>query len=284
MEIGHNYLIDEKYNQAIPYFKKSLELLENNETKEAQLLIINCQYAIGEAYFALNKVDEALERFNTAFDQIKFHGENNPLMLTKLFEKLALVHTNKNEHKTALGYFIKSMEIKKEKGDSDQISLVESMSNISKSYFEMGNTFQSIEYYNKSITLLENWVNKTTQQDYSVIKVRVNIAPLQYVLKRFDDCAENLEKAEEIIKSFQESKSDFKKKAAEDAISIKFWKGGLKLALEQSDEAFDCYKAALDLSLKHYGEFHPKFQTLYANVYKIHFIAGKKFERLNSKA
>jgi len=281
MQKGQEYLAEEKYNEAIPYFKKSLELLEETQTVEAQLLSSNCQFAIGEAYFALDKVNEALERYRSSLDHIK-HNENNSKMLGEIYEKLGLAHISKKEHKAALDYFMKTLKIKEEQMPEDVASIADITSHVSKAYFEMGNTSKSLEYYNKSIDLLKK--PHLTKEDYSVLKTRVNLLPLQYVLKKYKDCEENLKNAEESVKRFKENANALKKKADADEISIKFWKGGLKLALEQSDEAFDCYKAALDLSLKHYGEFHPKFQTLYANVYKIHFIAGKKFERFNSKA
>ena len=272
MEAGQKYFESEKYIEAIPYFKKCIEILQDKPSQETQALQSKCYFYIGESYLSISKYEEALEKYESSLNILENCQQKCQLLLTKINERLALAYDFQEKPKLALDHFVKTLRLKQQAPDEDQVSIADTLASIAAIYFKLGNSNKFTEYYNKAIKILEKCDKIRNSQ---VLKVRIKLAPLQYNLCLYDDFAHNIKEAEKKLESIKQHKEANHQEIAENAISISYWKGSLNFALENYEEAFGFYNSALDMSLKHYGKHHPKFQSFYSNIYWLNFMAGK---------
>jgi len=270
MEVGQKYFEREKYVEAIPYFKKCIEVLSNKQNQEA--LQSECFFYIGESYLAISKFEEALEKYEHSLSILENCEQKCQKLLIKVNERLALVYDYQERPKLALDYFVKALELKQQTLQEDQVSIADTMANIASIYFKLGNSAKLEEYYQKATKLLEICSKQDTQRGSGILEIRIKLAPLQYNLQLYEDFAQNLKEAEKKLALIEKRNST---QIAENRISINYWKGSLNFALKQYDEAFSFYNNALDMSLRHYGKLHPKFQSFYSNIYWLNFMAGK---------
>jgi len=268
MEVGQKYFEREKYIEAIPYFKKCIEVLSNKKNQET--LQSECFFYIGESYLAINKYEEALEKYEHSLSLLENCEQKCQMLLIKVNERLALAYDFQERPKLALNHFVKALELKQQVSHENNISVADTLTNIASIYFKLGNSKKLEEYYERAIKLLESCSDEDMQRSSGILKIRIKLAPLQYNLQLYEDFAENLKEAELALIGERNSSQ-----VAENKISINYWKGSLNFALKNYDEAFSFYNNALDMSLKHYGKLHPKFQSFYSNIYWLNFMAGK---------
>jgi len=273
MDAGQKYLECEKYIEAIPYFKKCIEILQNKPSQEAQALQSKCYFYIGESYLSINKYEEALEKYESSLNILENCQQKCQILLAKINERLALTYDFQEKPKLALHHLTKTLRLKQQAQDEDQVSIADTLASIAAIYFKLGNSNKFEEHYNKAIKILEKCDKIKSSH---VLKVRIKLATLQYNLRLYDDFARNIEEAEKKLESIkQHNETATHQEIAENAISINYWKGSLSFALENYEEAFGFYNNALNMSLKHYGKHHPKFQSFYSNIYWLNFMAGK---------
>ena len=125
-EMGHHYLRERKYADALMYFKDALaintEILQNNN--------VDVHVHIGRAYQRMNEFEDALNHY---FLFIEDKNSNSNLELkTMAFGNVAKIYREMGNFKLAYNYRLKALQICEELPDS---------LGIARSLYEIGNIF-----------------------------------------------------------------------------------------------------------------------------------------------
>ncbi len=223
-----------KYNEAIDYHKKSLNLYRNNHlitTKEKAKNLSACYNNIALIQSKIGNYNEALRNFlySLRIDDLL----RDSLGVSISYSNIGIIHREQGNYDKAIEYYFKSLEIaKKIKNDyrisacnnniglayyykkdykkailyisksleynekeGDSYRKASCYNNLGNIYLEMNNPEKSLNYYKKSLELRTNIGDKE-----GIASVYGNIAALEQKLNRLDESIENADKSLQISK------------------------------------------------------------------------------------
>ncbi len=141
----HFYDRGSYYNEALEYFKKSLELREDVGDKNG---ITSSLYAIGEAYKKQEDYTNALQYFQKCLELSKKIG--NRYNIANAYEGIGDIHIKGKKYEEAFGYYEKSLKIFEEFGESFQRAAL---------HIRYGDYYKKIRQYESALWHLDTAFN-----------------------------------------------------------------------------------------------------------------------------
>jgi len=183
-----------KYNEALEYFEKSLEIYK--KTLPANHPDLATAYNnIGNVYNSMGEYSKTLEYYEKSLETYKKTlPANHPLLATS-YNNIGLVYYNMGEYSKALQYYEKSLEIYKKTLPANHSLLATSYNNIGSVYYNMGEYSKTLEYYEKSLEIRK----KTLPADHPDLAQSYNNIGLVYCsMGKYSNAIEYLERALDI--------------------------------------------------------------------------------------
>jgi signal transduction histidine kinase len=146
VQIGTNLKFFKKYGEALPYFKRALEIETANKNFAGMAIAEN---NLGNLYDDLEKNKEAIKHYEKGLAYAK--KDNYKLLQTDLMINAARLYKNEHNFKTALNYLKKSEAICLELDATPSLKIV--YQNFGDLYFEQKNYPMAEQNYLKSLSL-----------------------------------------------------------------------------------------------------------------------------------
>ena len=143
---GNTYLSSGKYETAIVYFKKSLEIYTNFGEQSA---IANANCLLGSAYFPIGKYKEAISSFEEGLKISTAIGDQSGIANNN--GNLGNAYLSLGEYQKAIQYYEKGLELSAAIGD--QSGIANNNCNLGNVYLRLGEYQKAIQYSEKGIEL-----------------------------------------------------------------------------------------------------------------------------------
>lgn len=167
MGIGDCYLNMGDYNKAVGYYQKVVDEIreiggDRNQQAEYLTQVMN---KLGEAYYALGKIDSAFSYSTKAMIMAEDESRNTQLkaQLPAIYTTVGKIYTGKRQYNMALKYLDKALAISTETGATDKRSSV--WLALSSVYEKMGRNADALKAYQAHISLRDSlYSNKKLQE------------------------------------------------------------------------------------------------------------------------
>ena len=135
-----------KYEQAIPYFERALEIDRLlGESRRSDLAFDH--KGLGLCYANLSRFDEALSHYQRALELFEALGDR--AQETQLLNNIGAVYTNTGQNERAVGSYEKSLAIAETiESHSD---IIRTLNNLGLIYYYWGQYDRAVEYYNRAL-------------------------------------------------------------------------------------------------------------------------------------
>ncbi|VXB01123.1 putative Tetratricopeptide repeat-containing protein [Flavobacterium sp. 9AF] len=188
VNLGNIQASQNKYREAIPYFKKALEF---SKLSSKPYSILHEYTNIGKCYDFLKEYDKAIEYLEKALIICEKEGNEKENKIYVL-KSLGNVYSNLKNIDKALFYYNQALEINKShKSKSDDIRITK----------YIGNAYMSIDNYSKAIPYYEKALKKVNDQ-----KDIVSLYELSYNLSKAYEFTGNYKKAQFHMENFAKAK------------------------------------------------------------------------------
>lgn len=271
--IGDILKAQKKYQDAIPYSQKALDLFQS----------FNDERGMGYAYVRLGEIYQSLKQYDKAIDNlqkslaIRIKLKDNSTLITS-YNRIGTVHASKKEYQKALEFYQKGLKLSEELGDKR--SIAGCLDNIAWVYIRM-NDFKTAESYSlKSLNTAKEINAKVDEKNAYLTLSRLYENQSQFVLsydfyKRYvslNDSIDNIEKATQLAK--MQAVYDTKKKEQENNLLRKENELNAREA-EQKDIVLLSISIALALTL---GLIYFIYQSRQKQVRLNNILATQKLE------
>jgi len=146
--------------------------------------------------YPLSRNDSALvTEYKNAYE--KYTNNNNRKEASRYLNKLAMLYWDKKYFNKAENYYLQSLELNKQLGNENGITMISS--NLAMIYSDNKKYNKSLEYFEK--TLLARRISKNKP---SIVSALVNKAVVQNELKKFNDAVKSLKEAFQISKDIND--------------------------------------------------------------------------------
>ena len=252
--IGLVYKSFSRYDKALEYFYKALNIFEQLDSNNPSLAI--SYNGIGAVYHKKADYDKALEYYNRAFNHRKlFLGEKHA-DTAKALNNIGTVYYRKGEYDKALEYYKIALAIKCSVLGNMHRSIAISYNNIGETYDKIGNKNLALDYYNKALTIREQVLGKEHPSTaFSYDDIGIYFKAINKYAKAFRFCS----------KALAIRKHVYGLNHPEVAISY-IHIGDVYLSHRNYYMALDCYQKALDICENVLGIDHPDTATSYNNI------------------
>ena len=144
--LGYSFYTKRDYDQAILYYKQSLDIREKLNNNE-DLIVTNV--SIASCYFYQREYSNAILYFEKA---LHFAEKKTDLQKTaNILNNIGLILQNKGDYSEALVYFVRSLKIKEELGEPNAIRFA--LNSISNVYLALGDVDNATSYAKKSLEI-----------------------------------------------------------------------------------------------------------------------------------
>ena len=150
--------------EGLGKWDEALELLTNassslNEVPKSKRPIVEAKinYMLGTILWRKGKVDDAFTQLEKALHLAESHSEAKEL-LADIYNRMGTCHRYKGNVDTALEFYMKSLNIRKEMNDTTSLAVV--LSNIGNVHFLKGQLDTSLKYHHQSLELKKKIGNK----------------------------------------------------------------------------------------------------------------------------
>ena len=157
--ISKIYSINEYYNDALKYMKKSLTIYKNT-INENSYKLLDVYFGMGEILFNLHRIEEALFYLNNSLKIGKRNLPNNHLKLAYVYLEMGKCYLNLQENTNALTFLLQSLNILRQKYSPAHSTIAASYQLISIAYKRLGNTKLAKEYEEKMNRIFNFALNK----------------------------------------------------------------------------------------------------------------------------
>ena len=197
-QFGMIYYGQAKYEQAIAYNQKSLEMKKQNPLTDHSSLAASFNN-IATIYSTTNEHSKALEYYKKTLEILSKSVPIDYTNLATTYSNIANVYSYTSDYSQALQYFQKSLEIEEKILPTNHPSLATSYNNIGTLYSEMNEHSTALEYYEKSFEIRE----KTLPENHSDLAISYNNIGIVYNSKK--DYRRALEYLEEALRIWRKS-------------------------------------------------------------------------------
>jgi tetratricopeptide (TPR) repeat protein len=137
-------------DNAYTYLLKAMNLAKELQNTEAQGAILNI---IGTIYYSKRELDKALSYY---LDSL--HLTSNKKTRANIYNNIALIHQEKGNHKKAITYLQKAIEIAEKEGDIHNLSIYKL--NLGYIYAKQKNYKLAIKYLSEGLNEIEKLSDK----------------------------------------------------------------------------------------------------------------------------
>ena len=149
--IGYVYYKQNKYNEALEFNKKAIEIVE--KIKGESLSFMDAAYNnTGLIYDDLGNYSQAIEYYLKALKI--FVADNNKNGLIKTYSNIGASYGMQKEYASALEYYNKALDIERKTQGENRIEVVTIYNNIATIYSNNNKIEQALDLYHKSLDVL----------------------------------------------------------------------------------------------------------------------------------
>ena len=260
--LGSSFSHSEKYDQALEYLEKALELrllLEGDQSLKTALSYNN----IGSVHSLLGHYSEAIDCFQKALNiRLKYGNETEEVAGS--YHNIGSLMSRQGEYTEALKYLEKALSINKQFLGENHPHLSYLYNNLGYTYSKRGNNDKALENYLKALNLsvrLFGELHPTLATTYN------NIALNYRKNKDYDKAVYYYLKSIDIIKS---AFGDNSPKLGIGYNNL----GSIMIDKEDYSKALEYFNAAKDLYIVSMGEDYPELAVVYANIGKTYLKTG----------
>ncbi|CAF4544471.1 unnamed protein product [Rotaria sp. Silwood2] len=162
---------------------------------------------IGGTYFKLSKYDEALIHFHKALKiQTRTLSDQHPCLI-ELNESIAITYLKLKNYEQALSYFKNTLNMARNSSSTNVSFIAKTYKNIGDTYTAQKEYEKSVEPYNQALTLH----NSVVQDEWSRAVLYTSMGMTLWILGKFEDSLDNMEKELKKYRTKQHSNSSEKK-------------------------------------------------------------------------
>jgi signal transduction histidine kinase/tetratricopeptide (TPR) repeat protein/ActR/RegA family two-component response regulator len=174
---------------------KAREYLQIALDSEDSVLINDALFNMGHMYVMMKRNDSASVFLNMARKGLQQSGDK--VQLSNVLRAQGTIYLYTGNNSEALELYNRSLELALDEGDS--LSIARALNNIGQAQFESGEYEESLEQLSKSLSI------KKRISERELISTLVNIGNNHFALQNFAEAYQNLTKAEEIARKFQQN-------------------------------------------------------------------------------
>ncbi len=184
LNAGDALLTNKQYDSALTYFNESGELFEQVNYKVGKAYNLG---NIGMVYASTGKKDLAEMNINEAVNILEESGDYHPICVYLV--SMADIYLEKNEHKIAINYAQRSLELAKKYGLKEQIS--DANLKLSELYELIGELVFSYKHYKDHIVYRDSLINIETVQNLAEQRSDFEVSQKQIEVDLLDQRRKN---------------------------------------------------------------------------------------------
>ncbi len=194
--IGYIYITKGNYNDAIEYFKKILNIIENNNDDEWTLITsYNC---IGLCYVNQGYLNEAYDYYTKAYELTKKMYDQNHPRIAESLNYLGGVLYRQDKYEQALKYYQDALLINLKFLGPEHPSIATNMNNIGNCYFGLQDVNAALKNYQNAIKI---WSSTLGENHPELIECYDNISTAYLVLENYEKAFYYCKKSIEIYQT-----------------------------------------------------------------------------------
>jgi len=244
-----------KYEQAIQYYQKSLEMQKQIPLTDHSLLAASF-HNIGTVYMKTNEHSKALEYYKKALEILSRSVPVDHKSLASTYHNIGNVYNDTSDYSQALQYFQKSLEIREKILPANHPSLAASYNSIGFIYSKVNEYLKALEYYEKSLEI----ERKTLPADHPDLATSYNNIGSVY---------DNINEYSKALEYYQKSLEIREKRLSSNHpdLAISYSKIGFVYEITgKYSQALECYEKSLEIRRKILPADHPNLATTYNNI------------------
>ncbi|MDA3077203.1 tetratricopeptide repeat protein [Campylobacter sp. JMF_04 NA10] len=253
--LGLAHQDNSKYNQAIKYHKKSLEMTKG-QFGENHPNIPKSYINLGVCYYSLGDYNQSIEYILKALAIQKETFKENHLDIAMSYNNLGLCYNSLGDYNSAIDYNLKALKINKKIFGENHPNIAVSYNNLGLCYNSLGDYNSAIDYNLKALKINK----KIFGENHPNIAMSYNNLGSCYLsIGDYNNAIDYLLKALEINKRiFGESHQNIAN-SYNDLVSY-------YCSLRDYDTAIDYCLKALEIQKEIFGESHPDTANSYDNL------------------
>ena len=237
----------EQYDEAIVLFKQSLNsFLENNNKKDTHD-IAGLYFKIGECYYQVDSLDNALVSYQKAL--IHYQESKDSLSLAKCYYNIGEINFDQDDYLDGFEKLQTSASILKQSGNTNIVEYGNALNLSGGCLYSLGDYYEAISFFEQAIEVFIRTAGDISYQHANSLNGMGNSYVAIGELKRGFEC---LNKALYIRgKVFGLESNKYATSLYGIADYYQF--------IGDYEKAIDCYKKTANIIVKNEGEFHPYY-------------------------
>ena len=256
---GKRLIEQEKNLESLAYLKKVMDIIEY-ELDENHLLSSKCHLLIAQIYQAENRQDEAISRLKKALKNASNAQAQDLVLLANIGHYIGVSYRLKGNYLHAKQIFEDSLKHKKEILQENDISIAETyrelfiVNGLLHNHKEASNCINTaIEIINKNL-----WEKRVSQKlCYLYLTDLLKFCNHHKWLLSFQDTQQILSLENLIVSGRRDEYYNL----------FLFALGSSMFYIGEREKSLELYELSLRSMKKLYGEYHPKVQALYHDLY-----------------
>jgi CHAT domain-containing protein/Tfp pilus assembly protein PilF len=240
--ISNNYLNESKFDKAIEYIDKNIDLMRILNSKDTMSFFIAYNNK-GLIYLQMSLHDKSLESFRLAESELDKFFEKNNIAYGMLFNNLGYLYIEKGEYQIAEKYLKKGLHINEKLLGEIHPSNGQSVNNLGLLYMYQNRFELAGKYIKRSLSILDNQFNYDHPDK---IVPLTNLGAIEKNLK-------NYSKAEEIFKRAIKITENLLGGDHYNLIKLFFNLGSLYSEADRHKDSIQIYERGLAISRKNSG-------------------------------
>lgn len=188
--------------------------------------------------------------------------EDKQPYLAVIYSKMGSVYGDKADFKTSLGYYEKSIDLRKQLYGEESLEVATDYNNIGTIYGSIGDTDTAMTYYENALHIRRSLFGENSEEE---VQILINMGSCLSSLGKFDEALEYYFLAKDIAE----------KTSVDSPISIFNNIGQIYYKTADFDKALDYYNKALEYASNKYGEEHTTTATILTNIGSLYSNLGK---------
>jgi tetratricopeptide (TPR) repeat protein len=258
-----------KYGEAIGFFEKSLEILQNSLPANHPSLAA-CYNNIVSVYYNMGKYSKVLSYFEKDLEISQKTLPVNHSSLATSCNNIGMVYNTMGEYSKALSYYEKALEILQKTLPANHPTVAISYDNIGRLYDKMDEYSKALPYHEKALEIFQ----KTLPPNHPDLATSYNNIGMVYCnMREYSKAVSYYEKALQICqKTLPENHPDL-------AISYDNI-GSVYKCMGKYSKAVSFHEKALEIFQKTLPANHPDLATSYCNIGLVYEKMGEYWKAL----
>lgn len=194
--LGELYEIKKNYNEALKYYEKSLEELDNHPDL-IDLFYFSVHKNIGNIYSSKKEFTKAFEEYDLCLKNLETSDQDSVLIqdYIDIYDELGSLFYIQNDFKKSIMYYEKSINYSKNNFSQVDINIAITYCNLGDAYRQNGWYPKATATFEKALDIFKNKYQSTS--DYAA-KCYYGLGIIDMINNNFEEAISNFEKSENI--------------------------------------------------------------------------------------